>query len=110
MISNGIPEVDLADLPAGVALLDVRENDEWRAGHAPDAVHVPMSGLPDRLPEVPADRELAVVCRVGSRSAQVTGWLRAQGYPAVNVAGGMQAWVAAGRPLVSDTGRPPVVL
>jgi len=110
MIDDGVPEVEVADLPAGITLLDVREDDEWQAGHAPDAIHVPMSALPARLPDVPVEQDLAVICRVGSRSARVTGWLRAQGYPAVNVAGGMLAWAAAGRPLVTDSRTPPTVL
>ena len=110
MIGKGVPEIQPAELSAGAVLLDVREDDEWQAGHAPDAVHVPMSELPARLPEVPTGRELAVVCRSGARSARVTGWLRAQGYDAVNVAGGMQSWVAGGRPMVSETGLPAVVL
>ncbi|HEX5495389.1 MAG TPA: rhodanese-like domain-containing protein [Mycobacteriales bacterium] len=110
MTGDGVPECEVADLPAGAVLLDVREDDEWWAGHAPGAVHVPMSALPARLADVPGGRELAVVCRVGSRSARVTGWLRAQGYDAVNVAGGMLAWAAAGRPLTTDAPSPPVVL
>lgn len=97
-----VPTVQPADIPAGATLLDVREDDEWAAGHAPEAVHVPMSGLPGRLGEVPTG-PLAVVCRVGGRSAQVTAYLVAQGYDAVNVAGGMLTWEAEGRPLVADT-------
>jgi len=50
-----------------------------------------------------------VVCRVGSRSAQVTAWLAAQGRDAVNLAGGLDAWADAGRPLVTDDGSPGAV-
>lgn len=86
----------------GAFLLDVREDDEWRAGRAPDAVHVPLQTLPGRLQEIPTDRPVAVICRSGHRSAQATGWLRGQGYAATNVAGGMQAWAAAGLPMAGD--------
>ncbi|HEY9388366.1 MAG TPA: rhodanese-like domain-containing protein [Mycobacteriales bacterium] len=110
MRRSRVPEIRPSELSPTAVLLDVREDDEWQAGHAPEAVHVPMSGLPARLPEVPTGQALAVVCRSGGRSAQVAGWLLAQGYDAVNVAGGMQSWVAAGRPMVSETGQPPVVL
>ena len=103
MTGPAVPTVRPADIPAGATLLDVREDDEWAAGHAPDAVHVPMSGLPARLGEVP-EGPLAVVCRVGGRSAQVTAYLVAQGRDAVNVAGGMLVWEAEGRPLVAATG------
>ncbi|MCU1591027.1 MAG: Rhodanese domain protein [Frankiales bacterium] len=80
-------------------LLDVREHEEWSAGHAPTAVHVPMHDVPDRLGELPVDRPVAVVCKVGARSAQVAQWLRAQGYDAHNVEGGMLAWETAGLPI-----------
>jgi rhodanese-related sulfurtransferase len=80
-------------------LLDVREDDEWAAGHAPGAVHVPLHDLPARLDAVPAGTRVAVVCRVGGRSAQATMWLRQQGYDAHNVAGGMYGWQAAGLPV-----------
>lgn len=104
------PPVDRPDAPAGApVLLDVREDDEWRAGHAPGALHVPLQEVPARLAELP-DAPLAVVCRAGVRSAQAVAWLSAHGVDAVNVAGGMQAWEAAGRELVSDSGVPPQVL
>jgi rhodanese-related sulfurtransferase len=91
-------------------MVDVREPREWTAGRAPTAIHVPMSQLPERLPEVPTDTDpLYVICRSGNRSARVVAYLNAHGYPAVNVAGGMQAWEAAGREMVSD-GPPPQVV
>lgn len=101
MVTMGVPAVTVTDVPAGTTLLDVREDDEWVAGHAPGAVHVPMSAFLERLDQVP-DGPLAVVCRVGGRSAQVTAYLVGQGRDAVNVTGGMLAWEAAGRPVVAD--------
>jgi rhodanese-related sulfurtransferase len=80
-------------------LLDVREADEWAAGRAPGSVHLPMSEVVDRVAEVPRDRVVAVVCRVGSRSAQVAAWLRHQGVQAVNVEGGLLRWQREGLPL-----------
>lgn len=105
-----IPEIVIADLTPDTALLDVREDDEWQAGHAEQARHIPLGSLPARLAEVPTDTRVAVICRAGSRSAQATALLRAQGYDAVNVAGGMREWEAAGRPMVSETGQPPAVI
>ncbi|GAA3860811.1 rhodanese-like domain-containing protein [Saccharothrix violaceirubra] len=90
------------DLPAGKVLLDVREADEWTAGHAPGALHIPMSELAGRLDDLPADSELYVVCRMGGRSARVTQYLNANGWEAVNVEGGMQVWASSGRPLVGE--------
>jgi rhodanese-related sulfurtransferase len=88
-----------------VFLLDVREADEWAAGHAPHAHHLPMIEIPARADEVPADRDVVVVCRVGQRSAQVVAYLRQRGWERVaNLDGGMVEWAAAGRPMVNEDG------
>lgn len=98
-----VPAVGVDGVPADARPLDVRELDEWQAGHAPTAVHIPMSELTSRLGEVPGDQDpLYVICRSGGRSAKVVAFLAEQGYPAVNVAGGMQAWAGAGLPVQSD--------
>lgn len=100
--------VDAHDRLDGVVLLDVREDDEWAAGHAPDATHVPMSRLtPDAIP---ADTTVLCICRSGGRSGRVTEALRNRGIDAVNVAGGMNAWAAAGLPVVRADGRPGTVI
>jgi rhodanese-related sulfurtransferase len=103
--------VSTAQLPADAYLIDVREEDEWQAGHAPDAVHLPMTQVPERLAEIPAEGNVVIVCRSGHRSAEVVRYLMGQGYGNVrNLADGMFGWVAAGRPLVSEDGDGPVVL
>ena len=104
-----LPEVDPLQVGDDL-LLDVREDDEWQAGHAPGAVHVPLGTLVARLTEVPTDRPVAVVCRVGGRSAQATAYLLAQGVQARNVTGGMQLWQARGLPVESDGPGPARVL
>ncbi|MFL6138908.1 MAG: rhodanese-like domain-containing protein [Frankiaceae bacterium] len=109
MRPRSVPSVGAVAVPADAYVLDVREPEEWSAGHVPDAVHLPLGHLPARLADVPADREVVVVCRVGSRSAQATAFLNAHGRTAVNLDGGMIAWAAAGRPMVSETGGPPAV-
>lgn len=108
-----VPALSVPDLPDGATLLDVRENDEWTAGHAPQAMHIPMGQIPQRLDDIVAafpDSEVHVVCRSGGRSAKVTVYLGQAGIKAVNVDGGMRAWAAAGRPMVTDTGATPTVL
>lgn len=103
------PEVMSADVPTGVYLLDVREDDEWAAGHAPDAVHVRLSELNSHSDEIPRDREVYVICRSGSRSAYATQALVGAGWNAINVADGMTGWAVAGRPMISETGAEPYV-
>ncbi|GAA4934787.1 rhodanese-related sulfurtransferase [Nonomuraea thailandensis] len=104
-----VPEIEATAVPADAYLLDVREQDEWLAGHAPEAVHIPMTQIQGRVDEVPADRTVYVVCRVGGRSMNVTAWLNQLGRDAVNVGGGMQAWESASKPMVSETGQQPYV-
>ena len=104
-----VPEVLSADLPAGVFLLDVREDDEWTAGHAPEAVHVRLGELSARVDELPRDREVYVICRSGARSAYATQGLTAGGLNAINVADGMTGWAVAGRPMISEDGAEPHV-
>jgi rhodanese-related sulfurtransferase len=108
-----VPEVDVAEgfrrVQSGAALLDVREPKEWQAGHAEGAVLIPMSQLDQRSGELPADREIVVICRSGGRSAAVTAALLNAGFSAVNLAGGSLAWVSAGLPFVTDDGTPGTV-
>jgi rhodanese-related sulfurtransferase len=91
-------------------LLDVREDHEWAAGHAPDAMHIPMSRIAEQVASLPTDRTIVCVCHVGARSAAVGAALLRGGWHALNVAGGMEAWVAAGLPVVDDLGRPGAVV
>lgn len=87
-------------------LVDVREPDEWEAGHAPTAVHIPLGELGHRVGELPADQKLVMVCRSGNRSAHATRALVEHGYDAVNLTGGMKAWAAAGLEVVTDSSTP----
>ena len=107
--TDAVPEVMSADLPGGSYLLDVREDDEWAAGHAPDAVHVRLSELGARIGELPSDRDVYVICRTGARSAFATEALAGRGLNAINVADGMTGWAVAGRPMISEDGGEPYV-
>jgi len=91
---------------SGALLLDVREDHEWMAGHAPEAVHLPMSRFAEGAGTLPTDRRIVCVCHLGGRSAMVAGALSGAGFRTVNVTGGMEAWQAAGLPVVTDDGRP----
>lgn len=80
-------------------LLDVREPSEFKDGHIPGARLVPLGDLADRLRDLPADREILVVCRSGNRSGRATKQLTKAGLRAVNLRGGMIGWQQAGYPV-----------
>jgi rhodanese-related sulfurtransferase len=100
---------DLNSLTTSV-LLDVREPDEWDAGHAPDAWFWPLARLDMVRAELPLDQTIVCVCRSGARSAKATELLRSWGFNAVNLDGGMQAWEAAGKPVVRDDDTPGTII
>jgi rhodanese-related sulfurtransferase len=102
-------EIPAGNVPDGAWLLDVREDEEWTAGHAPGATHIPLGQLGARATEVPRDTTIYVICRSGSRSARAAYALCGSGWDAINVAGGMQDWAAAGRPMTADSGAEPFV-
>ncbi len=93
---NELPEIPvdeaLALAESGVALIDIREQDEWDASYSPLAVLLPMSELQARIAELPSDERILIVCGSGVRSERVTAFLNQQGFDAVSVAGGMAQW------------------
>ena len=105
-----VTDVDVAEadrlMTAGAWMLDVREQDEWDAGHAPVADHVPMGQVVDRMGELPTDRTIVCMCRLGGRSGSVALHLAGAGYDVRNIAGGMVAWAAADLPVVDGAGAP----
>jgi rhodanese-related sulfurtransferase len=102
-------EVPASGVPEDTYLLDVREDDEWTAGHAPGAVHIPLGQLGGQADRVPKDQPVYVICRAGSRSARATQVLGANGWDVTNVSDGMQGWEAAGRAMISESGAAPFV-
>ncbi len=105
-----LPQVSVSEVADDAVLVDVREQDEWDAGHAPGAIHIPLGDLPSRLDDLPDTDAgtLAVVCRSGGRSARAVQWLSQQGFDVANLDGGMKAWQAAGKPLAADSSSPSV--
>jgi rhodanese-related sulfurtransferase/glyoxylase-like metal-dependent hydrolase (beta-lactamase superfamily II) len=96
-------DVDAASVDADAFFLDVREDNEWEAGHAPAAQHIAMRDLPDHLDEFSDGRRIVVICRSGNRSGKVTAWLLNHGIDAVNMTGGMQVWEKSGLPVVNSS-------
>jgi len=98
-----IREISVAELFAlgdGARVVDVREPDEWDAGHISHAQLVPLATVPGSIDAFDGSPTY-VICRSGGRSAQACGYLAEQGLDVVNVAGGMLAWVAAGHDVVT---------
>ena len=111
--ANDILEVDPAGAMAvvkgsGALLLDVREDDEWAAGHAPGAVHIRLGDL-DAHALDPATPVVAV-CRSGKRSALAATKLAASGVTVYNLVGGMGAWQQMGQSVIRDDGTPGTVI
>ncbi len=103
-----IPQLQPADVArlhgegTPAVLIDVRYEGEWRTGHLPGAIHVPLGHLAARLPEIPTGQPVITHCQAGTRSAIASSLLRRAGFRDVrNLVGGYDAWKAAGLPTVS---------
>ena len=96
-----VPEIDIDEFArrreGAVAVIDVREPDEYANGHVPGATLIPLRTVPDRLADVPADGDVLIICQSGARSRRAAEYLMANGVTATNVAGGTKAWIASGR-------------
>jgi rhodanese-related sulfurtransferase len=105
-----IPEIKVTDIDQGGSeqsiMLDVREPREWEAGHVEGSVWIPMGQLENARLQLPMNRRITCICRSGQRSARAVVQLKQWGFDAVNVAGGIKAWVANGMPIVRDDGSP----
>jgi rhodanese-related sulfurtransferase len=105
-----VPEVSAKEAFAGLTngeamIVDVREPEEWEAGHIPGALHIPLAELETRWPELRASDSAIAVCRSGNRSATATQALRSVGIDAVNLSGGMKAWASAELPFHAPNAR-----
>jgi rhodanese-related sulfurtransferase len=111
---NHVPVVSAADaidlLKTGAILIDIREADEWKAGHAPMAAHIPMGELGTAVESLSRTSPLIFICRSGRRSEHVVGVLVKAGYNAINLNGGMQAWQQSGGSVVRDDGLAGIVI
>ncbi len=108
---DAVRDVDVRGAAAmseeGVLVLDVREPDEWAAGHMAGAVHIPLGDLDPTT--VPDGSPIVVVCRSGNRSSKAAVGLQESGRDVFNMAGGMKAWQQAGLPVLTDAGEPGTV-
>jgi rhodanese-related sulfurtransferase len=97
----------LAARAGDVQIVDVREPDEWVAGHIDGSLHIPLNTLlAGGSSALDASRPAVVVCRSGARSELATLMLQARGFEAANLVGGLEAWMREGLPLATDAGTP----
>jgi rhodanese-related sulfurtransferase len=98
-----IPEISAEDLATrletGAQVIDVREPDEWDEAHLAGSYLIPLGQVVDRLDEIATGPSVYVICRSGVRSANACEYLRVQGINAVNVTGGILAWLDAELPV-----------
>lgn len=86
--------------PDGVVVLDVRGEGEWKAGHLPGSLNLPLGRVEERLGQIPKGRPVMVHCQTGSRAAMAASLLRARGFTDVRLfRGGFAEWEAAGLPV-----------
>ena len=94
-----------------LVLVDVRTRLEYERIRVPRAIHIPLMEVSSRLGELPVDHPVAVLCRSGHRSALAARTVARHRSDVLNVAGGMNAWLAAGLPSstcpASRVSRPP---
>jgi rhodanese-related sulfurtransferase len=98
------PEITVAQafekFQAGALFVDVRTQKEWDQGHIARSILIPLEELPNRINDLPKDRDIVVICRSGVRSKQGAAILLDAGYNRVTcMNGGIQAWVSAGYPV-----------
>lgn len=107
-----IHEIDVQDADSAIreadVVIDVREADEFHAGHIPGAVHIPRGMLEFKLsndPEMSArDLKLVLYCKTSGRSALAAQSLQEMGYRQVlSLQGGFEAWREAGKPVLKPT-------
>lgn len=102
MTDDYTPLQAIEAIKQGALLVDVREKDEWDAGHMPDAIWIPMGEIPNRIAELPQDRDIIFSCRSGRRSGEIKKYMMEEhGYDRVhNLLGGILAWGTAELPVV----------
>jgi len=105
--SAPVPEIEIEELARraqDTVVLDVREPEEFAAGHVPGAINLPQANLATRLDEVPRDRPVWLICQGGYRSLRAARFLAQVGFADVaSVRGGTAAWQADGRPIETET-------
>lgn len=91
-------------IAGGAELIDVRTAYEFEGGHIPEARNVELNDVPGATESLPREGKVVFVCRSGNRSSMAVAALREAGFEAYNIAGGLTAWIEAGKPVEPDGG------
>lgn len=95
-----VNEVSVHEVPANAQFIDVRERDEYAAGHAIGTVNFPLSEFAEYASQIRTDQDVYIICKSGGRSAKACEYLtQATGATAYSVAGGTLAWEKAELPM-----------
>lgn len=95
---GSVPEISVGELDSRLhssdppLVLDVREPWELEIARLAGTIDIPMNEVPNRLTELPKDRDIVVMCRSGGRSSKVADYLHRMGYRTANLTGGILAW------------------
>lgn len=93
-------EIDIVQAVAahdsGATFIDVREPDEYAAGHVPGARNIPVDEIGARVDELDRSTPVHVICASGNRSGMVAEQLTGAGFDAINIQGGTTAWIESG--------------
>jgi|TARA_Y100000004_G_C8935232_1_gene421753 rhodanese-related sulfurtransferase len=107
---NNTPSVMPEDLEnlmqQGYQLIDVRENDEWDAGHYKNATHIPMGSIVESIDKLMVDKKYIFVCRSGARSGRVTNYVNSVDIESYNLSGGMKELQKFTKEIVDLEGNP----
>ena len=104
-INYVLPENIEQHILDGYKLIDVREDDEWNAGHHSGAKHIPMSTIPENLNTFEESEKYIIICRSGHRSGKVAAYLDSQGYESFNMIGGMRQFSEISDNVKDSTGK-----
>ena len=95
-------DVDFLEQQDAIHLVDIRSENEVRAGGIDGAIHIPMHLLPIRAHEIPKDKPVVLYCHSGARSSQACSYLAQNGFDNMhNLSGGILAWARAGKSIVN---------
>jgi len=97
-------------LSEGYKLIDVREQDEWDAGHHSEARHIPMGTISEKVNEFETSENYIIICRSGGRSGKVCSFMGEEGIESYNLTGGMNKLSLTSEKIINSNGNNGIVI